>query len=83
MTAGRRVAICECVIGFEKDADGHCKDVDECRTDQHQCSKTCINTVGSYKCRGCHQGYFLENGMHCRARGNKSNSSSLHKFTTV
>ena len=44
-------------------------DIDECSDGTHDCSQTCINTVGSFTC-GCGNGYLLDtdkftcNGMH-------------------
>ena len=40
-------------------------DVDECKTEKHQCDKAisvCVNTKGSFKCI-CHKGYF-KSGQH-------------------
>ena len=34
-------------------------DIDECSDGTHDCSQTCINTVGSFTCR-CGNGYLLD-----------------------
>ncbi|KAM3594095.1 uncharacterized protein V6R79_002168 [Siganus canaliculatus] len=39
-----------CESGFQKDAAGHCVDVDECRSGGATCRHTCRNTEGSYRC---------------------------------
>ncbi|XP_048198314.1 adhesion G protein-coupled receptor E5 isoform X2 [Perognathus longimembris pacificus] len=43
---------------FHNESENTCQDVDECRLRLHEChsSTTCINTVGSYKCR-CSPGW--------------------------
>ena len=44
--------ICDCISGYEIQADGSCVDVNECE-EGHQCDQICRNTVGSYNC-DCH-----------------------------
>ena len=34
-------------------------DIDECQSGRNNCSQTCFNTVGSFKC-GCLAGYSLD-----------------------
>lgn len=40
---------CSCPSGFERKSK-QCVDVDECEHGLHQCSHSCHNTVGSFKC---------------------------------
>ncbi|XP_028251918.1 complement component C1q receptor-like [Parambassis ranga] len=44
--------ICQqCEAGFQKDASGHCVDIDECSgAGGASCRHTCLNTPGSYRC---------------------------------
>ena len=50
-----------------------CLDVNECETGDHNCTQTCINTLGSFKCK-CRAGYSLQDdgvtctGMHSYIR---------------
>ncbi|XP_078489164.1 uncharacterized protein LOC100179828 isoform X2 [Ciona intestinalis] len=44
---------CVCPSGYNLERfDGTCTDIDECNTNQHNCSRseTCFNTRGSFKC---------------------------------
>lgn len=61
---------CSCKPGFEE-IEGNCQDIDECALGCHKCldeHKHCINTQGSFECRGCVSGftkvpnYFDEDG---------------------
>ena len=47
---------CQCKNGFEKDSNGRCVDVDECRINNGGCSHRCVNKYGSYECH-CNDGY--------------------------
>ncbi|XP_044109749.1 adhesion G protein-coupled receptor E5 isoform X3 [Neovison vison] len=64
---------CTCIPGyklasgarsFKNESENTCQDVDECSSAQPTCHKstTCINTVGSYKCR-CRRGWELKPGF--------------------
>lgn len=48
---------CECPTGFTSNND-ECIDIDECISDEHQCSHKCHNTDGSYSC-SCTHGFTL------------------------
>lgn len=63
---GNVIAQCFCFAGFELDADhANCIDIDECK--RGDCTQTCDNTEGSFKC-GCHSGYKLkEDKLTCTA----------------
>ena len=39
-------------------------DIDECANDNGNCSDTCVNNVGSFKCT-CPDGYALEDETQC------------------
>uniref|UniRef100_A0A4W4HCT3 Thrombomodulin n=1 Tax=Electrophorus electricus TaxID=8005 RepID=A0A4W4HCT3_ELEEL len=56
---------CDCPDGFVKD-EGNCTDIDECKSN-HNCAKTCVNTIGSYTC-SCDGGFVLVNGSECVLR---------------
>ncbi|XP_070148921.1 low-density lipoprotein receptor-related protein 2 [Polyergus mexicanus] len=62
--------ICACYPGYIISPDNrkHCMDIDECQTDQHQCSHICTNLNGSYAC-SCRQGFQLSDRYSgvCRA----------------
>lgn len=46
----------------------HLADINECTEGMHQCSHTCINTPGSYRC-SCHSGYTLtSDGRGCMSK---------------
>ncbi|XP_052274481.1 uncharacterized protein LOC127874294 isoform X2 [Dreissena polymorpha] len=56
---------CVCLQGYDEDADGNCRDIDECSDPQlNECSQTCLNAEGSYTC-GCKHGYTEVNSTHC------------------
>ena len=47
----------------------YCADIDECATDQANCSQSCNNTIGSYQC-SCNEGYVLDSDKHtCYGNG--------------
>ena len=54
---------CECDSGFEKDRNGNCQDINECR--QGLCSNgVCRNKEGSFECQ-CPSGFHLSSdGMY-------------------
>ena len=54
---------CNCKVGFEENE--FCDDINECKTDLHNCSdeQTCINTDGSFTCE-CKHG-FTGDGLTC------------------
>ena len=49
---------CDCPVGYEKDAEGNCVDINECETDSHTCGANaqCTNTPGEHIC-SCSPGY--------------------------
>lgn len=49
-----------CAAGFQKNASGHCEDVDECRPG-NPCKHACLNTQGSFRCV-CSDGSRLDDG---------------------
>lgn len=50
---------CQCKSGFRLNQDGRtCRDINECLERRNNCSQSCTNTHGSYKC-GCQKGYTL------------------------
>ena len=54
---------CHCKVGFRKDADGICIDIDECSEDNSLCENgTCNNTSGDYFCE-CDYGFNSINNM--------------------
>lgn len=60
-TMGAFNCIEQCSVGMQLTSDGsRCVDVDECTRGTHNCygGRTCINTMGSFKC-ACPQGYEL------------------------
>ncbi|XP_061599653.1 C-type lectin domain family 14 member A [Cololabis saira] len=60
-----------CSTGYQKDASGHCVDVDECSKDG-VCPHTCINTPGSYSCVCGHDipaDHDNANGTDCEVTG--------------
>ncbi|XP_026789990.3 signal peptide, CUB and EGF-like domain-containing protein 2 [Pangasianodon hypophthalmus] len=54
---------CECPEGFIKD-EKQCTDLDECKSNHHNCAQKCRNTFGRYKC-SCHEGFMLVNKSKC------------------
>ena len=55
----------ECDVGFNRDSDGKCIDLDECRMLDNPCgSHVCRNTPGDYTCE-CRNGYELGDGKTC------------------
>ena len=60
-----QAAKCECKPGFIPFGPNTCADINECATNQNDCSgyAECINNEGSHTCL-CLQGY-LGNGTHC------------------
>uniref|UniRef100_A0A8C6KX99 C-type lectin domain family 14, member A n=1 Tax=Nothobranchius furzeri TaxID=105023 RepID=A0A8C6KX99_NOTFU len=42
-------SICHCEEGFQRNASGHCIDIDEC-VSRKPCRRTCLNTKGSFRC---------------------------------
>ena len=60
-----QAAKCECKPGFTPFGPNTCADINECATNQNDCSEyaECINNEGSHTCL-CLQGY-LGNGTHC------------------
>ncbi len=59
---------CECLKGFIAFGRNGCADLDECSTNQHDCSESadCINTNGGYICQ-CKEG-FIGNGTFCEQK---------------
>lgn len=53
---------CDCPTGYE--FKEKCADIDECATNQDNCSQNCLNTIGSYKC-SCRAGFRLVNNTEC------------------
>ena len=49
---------CDCPVGYEKDSEGNCVDINECETDAHTCGANaqCTNTPGEHIC-SCSPGY--------------------------
>ncbi|XP_030853395.1 hemicentin-1 isoform X1 [Strongylocentrotus purpuratus] len=62
---GRYRCITVCQQGFEKARNGSCIDINECRTNRHECAatQTCMNSMGSYACL-CPRGFRAE-GRRC------------------
>ncbi|XP_031558488.1 adhesion G protein-coupled receptor E2-like [Actinia tenebrosa] len=63
---------CVCKHGFEGPAifspdslDAKCVDIDECKNNVMVCGtlSLCVNTIGSYECRPCGQGYMNVQGI--------------------
>ncbi|XP_061188739.1 uncharacterized protein LOC133196904 [Saccostrea echinata] len=54
--------ICQCESGYTKvsNSQTECTDIDECQTNQHDCSQRCQNIIGSFIC-ACSDGFQLEN----------------------
>ena len=50
---------CRCKLGFKRNQEGICVDIDECSTSDAKCDENadCSNTQGSYSCN-CRQGFF-------------------------
>ncbi|XP_072176489.1 uncharacterized protein [Diadema setosum] len=48
---------CTCDSGFGGDG-GDCTDINECLTEENNCSQICLNNEGGYTC-GCHAGFTL------------------------
>lgn len=63
--------LCKCnagytLVGGSLEANGTCKDIDECTVGTARCSHTCLNTDGGYTC-SCSGGYLLQPNNHtCR-----------------
>jgi len=59
------VCQCQCLTGYEGNADTGCTDIDECQSSPAPCDANadCANTVGSYQC-ACRSG-FTGDGITC------------------
>ena len=57
--------ICDCISGYEIQADGSCIDINECK-DGHECDQICRNTIGSYNC-DCHIEFKMKGNTSCEA----------------
>ncbi|XP_078700993.1 uncharacterized protein LOC144927453 [Branchiostoma floridae x Branchiostoma belcheri] len=57
---------CSCEAGFQLQSDGvTCLDINECASDNGQCTDLCVNQEGSYRC-ACRTGSKLKpNGKEC------------------
>ncbi|CAH3133136.1 unnamed protein product, partial [Porites lobata] len=72
-TNTKRSFTCTCKPGYTGDGV-NCADINECKTDKHNCdvtSKVCHNTIGSFGC-ACKEGYFEDGEDKCK--GNTSRS---------
>ncbi|XP_052830075.1 mucin-like protein [Octopus bimaculoides] len=49
---------CICQNGYIDDSEGHCIDINECKTGVHFCSQKCRDVEGTYNCE-CYDGYRL------------------------
>jgi hypothetical protein len=51
-------------LGFEKNTNDDCVDIDECETSQNACQHICKNEIGSFSCK-CKTGFILKNDIYC------------------
>ncbi|XP_048238235.1 uncharacterized protein LOC124135986 isoform X1 [Haliotis rufescens] len=51
--------ICICEIGYRKNSEEQCDDIDECFEESHDCQHKCNNTDGGFIC-DCFPGYTLD-----------------------
>ncbi|WAR22475.1 FBN1-like protein, partial [Mya arenaria] len=57
---------CNCINGYDKNAEDSCTDVDECAdASLHDCHQLCTNNIGSYSC-GCSAGFVKMNRTSCQ-----------------
>ena len=54
-------------------------DIDECETSNGQCTQTCVNSVGSFKCT-CKPGYVLSEDLKT-CKGKRANNFLIVKIT--
>ncbi|MCJ8736858.1 hypothetical protein PDJAM_G00017260 [Pangasius djambal] len=62
-TCPRLCSTCECPDGFIKEEE-QCTDLDECKSNHHDCAQKCRNTFGRYEC-SCHEGFMLVDKSKC------------------
>ncbi|XP_019861983.1 PREDICTED: EGF-containing fibulin-like extracellular matrix protein 1 [Amphimedon queenslandica] len=70
--------ICSCNTSFNLRHNSFCADVDECSTGTNNCSRKCVNEIGSFHCECLSDEVLSDDRVSCKVAGGTSNANQLH-----